>query len=179
MIKKAYKAFVILAAAITVIGMIVVLLLWGISSLITSFQSTDYATFYEDVDKETICSSHNSYSALSKSIISKGEKSYNDSNYDFELMSNVDISIKRLNGLMIVNQSKTINSMIRFKISTSLEEGKMRIFVIKNNSEILQEVEVGEDVVLEYYSDGETTYTIKVLALDAKIRMNIERTIES
>ena len=31
----------------------------------------------------------------------------------------------------------------------------------------------------EYYSDGETTYTIKVLALDAKIRMNIERTIES
>lgn len=179
MIKKAYKAFFILAATITVIGMIVVLLLWGISYFITSFQSTDYATFYEEVDKETICSSRNSYSALGKSIISKGEKSYNDSNYDFELMSNIDISIKSLNGLMIVNQSKSVNAMIRFEISSSLEEGKMRIFVIKNNSEILQEVEVGEDVVLEYYSDGETTYTIKVLALDAKIRMNIERTIES
>ena len=179
MIKKAYKAFVILAAIITVIGMIIVLLLWGIDRIITCFQSTDYTAFYEEIDHATICSPCNSYSAFGKSIKSKGEKSYNDFDYGFELMSNVDISIKKLNGLMIVSQSKVINKNIRFEISSSLKEGKMRIFVIKNNSEILQEIEAGKEIVLEYYSDKEDIYTIKVLALEANMQINIERTTYS
>ena len=163
MMKKGNKLMLVavILAGIAVVGCILLSAV-GIAGMISNYQ-IDYAALYEDADSEMICSSHNSYSAFCKSIMTKSGANG----------KTTDVSIRKLNGMLTVSESKAEDENIRFEISSNLEEGKMRVFVIKNNSEILQEVEVGEDIVLEYYSDGKNTYAIKVLGVDAKLKISI------
>ena len=100
---------------------------------------------------------------MGKSIITSGGSNGKTTN----------VSVRKLNGILAVSETKAEDETVRFEISSNLEEGKMRIFVIKNDSEVLQEVAVNRDVVLEYRSDGKNTYTIKILAVDARLKVSI------
>ena len=162
MMKKENKLVLaaVILTAIVVIGRILLLAV-GIFGVLQNYQ-TDYAAFYEEADSEKICS-RNSYSALGKSIITNGGSNGKTTN----------VSVKKLNGILAISETKAEDETVRFEISSNLEEGKMRIFVIKNDSEVLQEVAVNRDVVLEYRSDGKNTYTIKILAVDAKLKVSI------
>ena len=162
MMKKENKLVLaaVILTAIVVIGSILLLAV-GIFGVLQNYQ-TDYAAFYEEADSEKICS-RNSYSALGKLIITNGGSNGKTTN----------VSVKKLNGILAISETKAEDETVRFEISSNLEEGKMRIFVIKNDSEVLQEVAVNRDVVLEYRSDGKNTYTIKILAVDAKLKVSI------
>ena len=162
MMKKENKLVLaaVILTAIVVIGRILLLAV-GIFGVLQNYQ-TDYSAFYEEADSEKICS-RNSYSALGKSIITNGGSNGKTTN----------VSVRKLNGILAVSETKAEDETVRFEISSNLEEGKMRIFVIKNDSEVLQEVAVNRDVVLEYRSDGKNTYTIKILAVDAKLKVSI------
>lgn len=168
MIKKAsYKAFVILTMIIVFVMLIVIGILYAIDQII-NYDNTDYKVMYQEITDEEICSFKNVYSAFKKSFKGSGNPSHTDRDYDVELLDHVEVSIGRLDGLITVSRSLVENKKVSITISSTLKSGELRIFLIKNDSEILK---------LEYISDGTNTYTVKALGLSADMEIEIERVI--
>lgn len=176
MIKKSYKAFVILTMIIVFVMLIVIGILYAIDQII-NYDNTDYKVMYQEITEEEICSFKNVYSAFKKSFRGSGNPSHTDRDYDVELLDHVEVSIGRLDGLITVSRSLVENKKVSITISSTLKSGELRIFLIKNDSEILKEVFPNEAITLEYISDGTNTYTVKALGLSADMEIEIGRVI--
>lgn len=144
---------------------------------IVGFDNTAYEELYREITEKEICSSKNVYSAFKKSFKGSGNPSHSDRDYDVELLDHVKVSIGRFDGLLTVSRSLVEHKKISITISSAVKSGELRIFLIKNDSEILEEILPNEEVSLEYISDGTDTYTVKILGLSADMEIEINRVI--
>lgn len=176
MIKKSFKAFVIMTMIIVFIMFIVIGILYVVDRIV-NYDNTAYEELYREITEKEICSSKNVYSALKKSFKGSGNPSHSDRDYDVELLDHVKVSIGRFDGLLTVSRSLVEHKKISITISSTVNSGELRIFFIKNDSEILEEILPNEEVTLEYISDGTDTYTVKILGLSADMKIEINRVI--
>ena len=176
MIKKGYKAFVILTMIVVFVMLIAIGILYAVDRII-HYDNTDYEILWREITDEEICSTKNAYTAFKKSFRGSGNPSHMDREYDAELLDHVEVSIDRLDGLLTVSRSLVENKKVSITISSTLKSGELRIFLIKNDVEILKEVFPNEKITLEYISNGTDTYTVKALGLSADMEIEIDRVI--
>ena len=94
--------------------------------------------------------------------------------YDRDKLS---FSAKKITGIHPIQATKVTDGTLRVNIETKLNSGEMKIVVIRDD-EILEYLEVGRPLELNYSAEGEHTYYIKLLCKEANMSVTVTREIQ-
>ena len=162
--KNPYIKYVVIFIVITVIAFIAV----GVPFALHIAKGPDTAawkTYYDGISDEDLCSLDR-YWAYKKST--RG--------YSKDSLANSRVSIGEFYGLITVSSSRVKDATIEITVNSTLNSGELRIFVIRNDSEILTEIPPNETTTLTFVSEGSNTYTVKILGYAANIKIEVDST---
>ena len=156
-------------------GLALVVLLFVVSRIRTIYIDTKYSNFYSSITDASVCSHGNDFITEKKSIITTDGKGKGD----FAASDFVRFSAKRFDGLLTVNQFTAGDSPLRLTLKSMLKSGNLRIFIIKNGTEILREIAPNEEISLDFSGTETGTYTVRILGIAAEMELEIRRTAET
>ena len=176
--------------SITKIGFIIVcslialvLLLSGVERLVNPGNSVneeklDLKNFsLETLTNDQIISIERQYTAYGyKSSKSGSETGVDNQRYKDYDRDQLSFLAKKITGIHPLIATKVRNGNLRISIESKLNSGEMKIVVIRDDK-ILEYIEVGTTLELNYYADGEHTYYIKLIGKDADMSATVSREI--
>lgn len=164
--------------------MVLMLLVAGIGELLDSegrpdVEKLDLSNFsLENLTDNQIVCIESQYSAYRyKSSKNGNETGIDNQRYEAYDRDQLSFSAKKITGIHPLIATKVSDGNLHIKIESSLNSGEMKIVVIRDDK-ILEYLEVGKVVELNYYADGEHTYYIKLLGKDANMSITVSREIQ-
>ena len=164
--------------------MAIMLFVAGIGELVNpadefGVEKLDLSNFsLEKITDEQIISIDSQYRAYRYKSSRKGSETGVDNrryeDYDRDQLS---FSAKKITGIHPIQATKVTDGTLRVNIESKLNSGEMKIVVIRDD-EILEYLEVGRPLELNYSAEGEHTYYIKLLCKEANMSVTVTREIQ-
>lgn len=155
-------------------GFAILVLLFAVNRIRTIYIDTKYSNFYSDITDASVCSHKNDFAAQKKLVTTADGKGKGD----FAASDLVHFSAGRFDGLLTVNEFTSGDTPLHLTIDNTLKSGNLRIFVIKNHTEILREITPNEKVTLDFSDREAATYTVRILGIAAEMELEVHRTAE-
>ena len=84
---------------------------------------------------------------------------------------------KKTTGIKTVNATEAESCSVNWKINCTVSSGKAKIIIVMDESVILEEFEPNQPIDFTYESVGKHEFLVKTLCEDAKIEIEVNRTI--
>ena len=177
-VKKHKVAIIICGAVTAVVGLLAFKLVYDITSSIIPDKNGDedfsVVTFTDEEIKNTV---YSNYGGIGNGQFHDGERSDIDDflleDVDYDMTKYMSIS---MNGILIVNATKTQADSMNLSITSTVESGNTEIFVFVDN-ELYEEVEINStaDLLLNGIA-GKTVY-VKAACENANMDIEVNREI--